>query len=349
MNNVLVSIVIPVFNAGEYLEMCLNSLLRQTHQNIELLIIDDGSTDNSYKIVEYFKNKDLRINYTYQKNQGVSIARNVGILKAKGEFIMFVDPDDYLSNDAVNTLLQLVVREKSDIAISDFIYKFPDRSKEASHFPSTKNFNSSKDIKRIQLQLLSKKISGLKGNLGDRIGAPWAKIYRAKLIKQNNLLFEPKLSNSEDVVFNLYAMNFAKKISYVKMPLYFYRINNNSLTSKYNPNIELEIKKYLSCIEIFICKFYPKDKEFLEAFNVKTSSSIYKCLYMYYLHDENFMNSKDKKNEIKQLLEQEPFKRSLKSVKTKNMTIEEKILFFCVKNRMFKSIKTLLIIRNSLK
>ncbi|MCI8778348.1 MAG: glycosyltransferase family 2 protein [Bacilli bacterium] len=94
--NELISIIIPVYNTEDYLDKCLSSIINQTYKNIEIIIIDDGSTDNSKKIIKQYMNKDCRISYYYQNNSGVAIARNSGIDKAQGDYIAFIDSDDYI-------------------------------------------------------------------------------------------------------------------------------------------------------------------------------------------------------------------------------------------------------------
>src|SRR5690625_1048731 len=101
---ILVSIIIPVYNKEEYLEDCLESVINQSYEKIEIIIINDGSTDGSESIIKKWKNKDNRIKYMSQNNQGVAIARNNGIKVSKGDYIYFIDADDYLSLNAIETL-----------------------------------------------------------------------------------------------------------------------------------------------------------------------------------------------------------------------------------------------------
>ena len=107
-----VSVIVPVYNVGKYLEECLNSIINQTYKNIEMVIVNDGSTDNSLDIIEKFKNKDNRIKLINQINKGVSVARNIGLLNSTGNYIFFVDPDDYIEIDCINKLVEKITGNK---------------------------------------------------------------------------------------------------------------------------------------------------------------------------------------------------------------------------------------------
>ena len=117
MNEPKISIIVPIFNGELYLEECLNSLVNQTFNDIEIICVNDGSTDNSMKILEDFQKKDSRIEIISQPNQGVSIARNNGVNQANGEYVLFVDSDDWLDLDACAELYSNAVSNDSDIVL----------------------------------------------------------------------------------------------------------------------------------------------------------------------------------------------------------------------------------------
>jgi len=120
INNPLISIIIPVYNAKEYLRRCLDSILRQNYTNIEVLLIDDGSSDGSEAICDEYALLDKRIKVIHQKNTGVSAARNVGLDLAKGDYISFVDSDDWIENDLLETLLNISKESGSYIVVSNY-------------------------------------------------------------------------------------------------------------------------------------------------------------------------------------------------------------------------------------
>ena len=121
MEKIKISVIVPVFNAEKYLKMCLNSLVSQTLKNIEIICIDDGSTDNSLAILDKFKSKDDRIKIIKQKNYGVSMARNNGISEAQGEYIGFVDADDWVDKDFFEKLYNATQKYNADIATAGYL------------------------------------------------------------------------------------------------------------------------------------------------------------------------------------------------------------------------------------
>ena len=119
MNNPLVSIIIPIYNREQTLERCLCSIIRQTYPNLEIIAVDDGSTDHSRVILERYEKKDPRLHVIYKKNSGVSESRNLGLQMAKGDFVQFVDADDWLTRDATSLLLQ-AMEPDTQLVISDY-------------------------------------------------------------------------------------------------------------------------------------------------------------------------------------------------------------------------------------
>ena len=120
----LVSVVVPVYNLEKYIENCLKSIVAQTYKNLEILCIDDGSTDGSARIIKEFAGTDERIKYFYQRNQGLSATRNEGIRISTGEYILFIDPDDFLHVEAVERFVQAALEEKADLVCSELKYVY---------------------------------------------------------------------------------------------------------------------------------------------------------------------------------------------------------------------------------
>lgn len=224
MNNLynqLVSIVIPIYNASIYLEDCLKSVLEQSYQNIEVICVDDGSTDDSVSIVQRFEEKDCRVCLLKQDNQHAGVARNNGLKKAKGTFIMFLDADDVFEKKMVELLVKKANETETDIIVFNYY-----------------SFSRSINFRKKQKMLFSNiKTSGYE--LADRIfdstiGAPWNKFYRMSFVRDTELEFQDTL-NSNDIYFTRVSMAVCEKIFFYNRCLVNYRIDNkNSLQGNIN-------------------------------------------------------------------------------------------------------------------
>lgn len=219
MNNDLISVVLPVYNAGEYLQECIGSLLKQSYDNFEAIFINDGSTDNSLEILTEWQRKDSRIKVIDQENSGVSSARNKGISLAKGVYITFIDPDDYVTCEYLEYLYKIVSNRKADIAISKGIL---------DNYNATNN-NCHDNIIVVNGREAQKQILTYRMNV-----AVWNKIYKRQFLQDNDILFYEDVYMGEGFNFNIKAFKFANKIVIGEKKIYFYRRDNNqSATTKF--------------------------------------------------------------------------------------------------------------------
>ncbi len=205
-----ISIIIPVYNGEKYIKKCIDSVINQTKKELEIIIINDGSTDNTENLIKEYKDK--RIKYFKNTNHGIGYTRNYGISKSTGKYIMFLDSDDYIEKTACEKLFNKIEKNNLDIVICDF-YKDYETSIEEIH---TGSFNDSslKDNPNIITEYLS----------------PWAKLYSSKLIKDNKIKFVEDLKY-EDAPFVIEALDKANKIGKIDECLNYYVIHNNSETT----------------------------------------------------------------------------------------------------------------------
>src|SRR5690606_1264368 len=214
----LVSIVIPVYNVGEYLEECLNSVLAQSYSNIEIILVDDGSSDDSLELCFRFASKDRRIKVISQENGGLSVARNKGLDLVEGEFICFVDSDDIIHPDFVEVLLSYLVNNDADIAMCRY-----------------RNFNNADEITSIGESTETKTIiiSGEEA-LNNLYTEGWYpnniiavnKLYR-RFIWQDFRYPVGKIHEDEYIIHHIYSQ--VRKIVSISIPLYYYRRRENSI------------------------------------------------------------------------------------------------------------------------
>lgn len=203
----MVSIIVPVYNAEQYIRRCLDSICQQTFTDFELILVDDGSTDGSGAICDEYAVKDSRICVIHKTNEGVSIARNAGLDKAHGEWIVFVDSDDYLLPDGLSLLYENVTLTSADCLLA-----------------------GSRVIQNNRIRDFIKPTSQSSNNVLKNIyhNALWAYIFKSSIIQKNNIRFVPNLAYSEDQVFLCeFALN-SKTITYIEDPVYVYRKNETS-------------------------------------------------------------------------------------------------------------------------
>ena len=206
-----VSIIVPVYNVEEYLERCLDSLVNQTLKDIEIIIVNDGSTDGSKEIIQKYLNKYKNIVYLEKENGGLSSARNYGIPYAKGEYIGFVDSDDYVEFTMYEKMYKKAVEEKSDMVECDFIWEYPNKKRE--------------DIGKIY--------SGKKEAIVEARVVAWNKIIKKDIIEKTKITF-PEGLRYEDIEFFYKIVPYLDKISFVKETLVHYVQRESSIANTQN-------------------------------------------------------------------------------------------------------------------
>ncbi len=251
MRSEFVSVIVPAYNVESYIEVCINSIINQTYNNYEIIIIDDGSSDNTYEICKKIRNSNSKIKLHRQENQGVSVARNVGMSLAKGKYYIFVDADDMVSKYYIETLVNAIKHD--DMAIIGYTTEI-------------NNFSEKCDGKSIEIdaQIVKNKIllnAGYDGYL-------WNKIFKRKIIEKYQLHFEEEITVWEDMYFILQYLEYCRKIREIKAKLYFYRSRDGSAVK------ELNIDKYRS-------KYYIMNK-IMNSINCYSIDNKQRIRYLYY-------------------------------------------------------------------
>ena len=214
---VLVSVIMPVYNADEFLEESIKSILAQSCTEWELIIIDDGSQDNTAEICDRYSGADTRIKVIHQQNGGVSKARNVGIDEAKGKFIVFVDADDILPDDSLEKRIQQV--QDYDFFIGGFEAFSGEKVRETNVY-DTKIY----DNHDILLSIVSTNVLGYQGYI-------WNKLFRSEIIKKHRIRFDEQIQMNEDRLFCAEYIRFCKQTIVSKSIVYRYRLSENNITS----------------------------------------------------------------------------------------------------------------------
>lgn len=227
------SIVIPVYNVEKYLTKCLNSILKQELKNFEVILVNDGSTDNSLKVCQEFSNRDARVSVINQKNAGVSAARNAGIKLAIGKYIGFVDPDDWISPKMYTHLLKEAEDNGSDVVICDY---FEVRG-EVYH-PIKINLTSKELVNGdICEQLIKPMIANEQIGMNTVWGCVWRLLIKKELISKHNIYFDESIPLMEDLIFTFNILSVSQKVKYVDECYYYYLIRTGSAVTSFRENL----------------------------------------------------------------------------------------------------------------
>lgn len=221
-----ITVIVPVYNVENYLEEAINSVISQTYKNLEILIIDDGSTDNSSQICDKYAKKDIRIKVFHQTNKGLSGARNTGLKNATGKYIMFLDSDDKFEPQACETMYKFIERTKADYAIGNYINIDEDGSKWENPI-----------FKKDTYKEFTLSIKDYEKSFYIMNSAVWNKIFRKSFLDSLNITFVERLP-AEDAIFTTTCFIKSKKVCYIPEVIYQYRQRysnsiSNSCSKKY--------------------------------------------------------------------------------------------------------------------
>lgn len=275
-----VSVIVPVYNMEKYLDKCLQSLVDQTLKDIEIIVINDGSTDNTQKIIDryYKKYPDLIVPFK-NKNQGISKTRNFGIAKSRGEFISFIDSDDYVQKNFLEELYDRAIKDNLDIVVCDYY-----------------NFFESKNLLEVK-KIVDFENTAVKDNLELLFkinSSPWNKLYKRNLITRSNYRF-PENIKYEDLGYIPILLLEAKKVGKVNKPLNYYLIRGNSETTTIDKRV-FDIFKILN----ILYDFFKKE-------NIINSSEV-EYLFIEKLTIYNLQQKLNKDIEVKKQFTEESFK-----------------------------------------
>lgn len=241
-----ISIVVPVYNVEKYISECIESLLSQSYKDFEIILVDDGSTDASGDICDKFANENSCITVIHKNNQGLGLARNTGIEVANGEYITFIDSDDYVDNDLLKELYESIISTNADTCLGGF--KRVDDNKNIL-FKSIYD----KQVYRgeeVYNELLPRMIGSLPDKSDSIRMSVWNVMYSMKIIKDHLVRFPSEREYiSEDIMFDIEYYKYSTAVSVIDSCLYNYRLNTSSLTLKYKEDRFDMVKKLYHAIK----------------------------------------------------------------------------------------------------
>ena len=280
----LISVIIPVYNVEQYLNRCVDSVINQTYKNLEIILVDDGSTDNSGKICDEYALKDNRIKVIHKENGGLSSARNAGLDIAKGAYIGFIDSDDYIELDMYEFLYNMLIENKVEVSCCN-VFDF----KNNKYVPSSNL--------QVEGVITFDEVLNIKQGL-----FVWNKLYSKNLI--GNYRFD---GLAEDLKFNFEILKKAEKIVYSKQAKCYYFNNPNSILRKNN------LGKYLSVVEFI--KLYDKTIEYCKEKKLKQAINNIKNKQFYWIINMLLMVAKEYQTYIHVYKQKESLKFLLQHIK----------------------------------
>lgn len=331
-SNIKLSIIIPIFNVEKYLKSCLDSICNKANDSVELILINDGSSDNSHNICLEYSSECENIIYLSQKNLGVSSARNRGIMESKGEYITFIDADDEVKKEFVDSILKEINKNRESIDFFmwgiEYHWILGDKTEKISTISYDTNKYNTNDF----LRNLSNYLDEYYFNF------VWNKLYKREVILSNNITFNTKFKRSEDLLFNLDYISNCKGIKVLENILYIHKnINKQSITFRYDKNQfeneKIVYKKFQQILNE--TDDYKNTSEKIDDYFINISFSM-----ITYIINRNYgLSFKEKKKQIFNIVSDEEFKNVI--YKNRNTNMKVKIIWILIKIRSY--ILTLLV------
>lgn len=256
MGNDLISVIVPVYNVEKYLKLCIDSILCQTYSNLEIILVDDGSSDRSPEICDRYAEQDLRIKVIHKKNEGLSATRNAAAKIAQGKYIAFIDSDDYITKDYIESLYSLICKYHAEIAVCRFVYVYGDKEDMVDGKVGEYVYNCTEALKTLFLE-------NEFGHFSHQ------KLFLTEIVKKHPY---PVGKIYEDVATTYLMFEETKTVAYTQCQLYYYRQRPGSIISQTNKT-RFDIIEHIDTIQQNIQKQFPEILPYTEVLKV-----------FYYLH-----------------------------------------------------------------
>lgn len=339
----LISIIIPVYNTEKYLNRCVESVLNQSYHNLEIILVNDGSTDNSGQICDEYQAKDPRVAVIHKQNQGVSKARSTGIEVARGEYIVFVDSDDWIDTVMCEEMMKALSRYKVQSVMCAYVREYPGRSLPREVNPHDVVFDN---------RTLLRRLCGLVGeelrhpeNL-DNYNMMCGKLYPAAPLKGITLTDIKTVGSSEDMLFNLDSYAIVESMVYINQPFYHYRRSiMTSITGAYKPELEKQWDTLYDKIWSFI-EANQLDDRYTSALSNRIALNVLGLGLNCLRDDAPFL---EKCRRLNRTITTPRRKAALKRLPLKHMPVHWKLFYFSAKHKLTVLLYILLLVIVKLK
>lgn len=330
MKKILISFIIPIYNGEKYIDRVIGSILKENKDNIEIIVVNDGSTDKSKDILEKYSSNKL-IKVIHKENTGVSNTRNIALSVAKGKYIMFADCDDYFTEGFL-TIMEKNLTDDPELVVFEALEELP-----------------TGDFKNIFVQTNIDKLEvpdndGLRGFLTDNYAIKygnciWNKAFKTSIIKDHQIFFSENQRIAEDMLFNVHYFEYCKSIKTISETLYVYCYNESSVTRKYRKNFLDEYLKIGDNIKLICEKVNYKDYQNLIAKFYLKETGFIMCNE---LLSKNYKGSISK---LKKYFNNPIFKECLKKLRVSDLTFKMKLKYYMIKFRCYNLVYTIMYLK----
>ena len=327
-----ISVIIPVYNTDHgFLKTCLDSLVSQDFDDYEVIAVNDGSTNGCSEVLKDYASRYDFIKHVDQENAGTSVARNTGLSNAEGDYIMFVDADDFVSEGILRSSYEKAESEGCDILFFGYNTSY-----------------SNREINRVMKdpdpsiwERDALELAVLKGDkrLGPvDVGAPWGKLIRHDIIRDNGIKYTPGLIKGQDTVFILHLIDHCSRFSYLSICGYHYRISGSSVSHRYNPYIVSIMEKTLNAYMSFV-DTRNKGDEFKDAVEKKYLKVLLgEYLELLYLHPASKDSMEKRISDIKLLIGREPYRSIIKSTDPASLGLMHRVMLYFLKKESIRPV-----------
>ena len=268
-----VSVIVPVYNCEAYLPKCIESVLNQTYRQIQLVLIDDGSSDGSGALCDLYAARDPRVLARHQRNGGVSKARNAGLEAAAGDWILFVDADDYVEQDYCRRMLAASMRCDADVVIA----------RPASQLQPDVQLYQAEQVEQLKQACLAYDET----RFGYNIDGPWGKLFRRSLVETHTIRFPETLARSEDAYFCATAYEHAARVCCLNWFGYIHVEREGSLCRRFAPDAPGMLEQILRENRQWVQTYHPEESAYESALWHRVLPGIDECETIFFLHESN--------------------------------------------------------------
>lgn len=337
-----VSVIVPVYNVPKkYLEKCVSSLVNQTLNDIEIILVDDGTPDTSGKLCDGYAKKDSRIKVIHQENKGLCGARNTGVKSSTGEWISFVDGDDWIEPNAYEKLYNIGTKNNVDVVMFGYVKDYPSKSvimHYDKYFENKKVYNTSEDIAYLQKMIL---------NYNANCAMAPTKFIRKSIIEKYNIYHDEKLrQGAEGIEFNIRLFSKIKSALFLNETFYHYIYNDESITTVHN---EKNHQMVIDCFKKIKGEINNDDSEIMGWFYNRMKYVILTTAISGYFSRSNKEPYKTQKRKFKKYMSDTLVQETLKSKNYQGLSTTRKVTLFFIKHRLFLLVKIISMVRTKQK